>query len=67
MLKTLFIALALMSTAQAADEAKGSFLSDRPLNPEEFTTPPAESMPRVLWFWHQTAMTTVNFNCQRRI
>jgi len=34
MLKTLFIALALMSTAQAADEAKGSFLSDRPLNPE---------------------------------
>ncbi len=31
--------------------------AQRPLDPQRFLNPPAESMPGVLWFWHQTDMT----------
>lgn len=36
----------------------------RPLLPERFDNPPAESMPGVLWFWHETTMTTTTIRQQ---
>ena len=48
---------ALLSAVLLSTPARSESLADRPLNPEEFSTPPAASMPGILWFWHQTPMT----------
>ena len=48
---------AFLSAVLLSSPARSESLADRPLNPEEFSTPPAASMPGILWFWHQTPMT----------
>lgn len=52
-LKWIVILGAVLLSVQARSES----LAKLPLNPEDFTTPPAASMPGILWFWHQTPMT----------
>lgn len=47
----------LLSAVLLSSPARSESLADRPLNPEEFSMPPAASMPGILWFWHQTPMT----------
>lgn len=56
MFKLLKISLSVIAALAANTYA--AQLEQVPLDSEAFVSPPASSMPGILWFWHSTPMTT---------